>query len=144
MIVKEAVKEAKEKDSVVVIHTDDVDVFCLCIHHCKDVPGEFSFKLLKRMKTITVKSGVSEMSMKKWMIVYLITYCFSTHGLVVTQHLVPVGWETKAYKFFPSVVLIITVLLMKSIAYRLLLTDKSNKFLIWINISFQFYQIKKL
>ena len=70
LIVKEAVKEAKEKDSIVVVHADDVDVFCLCMHHCKDVPGEVSFKLLKRLKTITVKFGVSEMSMKKWMIVY--------------------------------------------------------------------------
>ena len=66
------------------------------------------------------------------------------HGLVATQHLVPMGWVMKAYEFFPSLVLIITVLLMKSIAYRLLLTDKSHKFLIWINISFQFCQIKKL
>ena len=48
MIVKEAVKEAKEKDSVVVIHADDVDVFCLCMHHCKDVPGEIFFQTFKK------------------------------------------------------------------------------------------------
>ena len=48
LIATEPVKEAKEKDSMVVVHADDADVFCLCMHHCKDVLGEVSFQTFKK------------------------------------------------------------------------------------------------
>ena len=48
LIVKDAVKETKEKCSTVAVHADDIDAFCLCMHHCKDVPGEVFFQTFKK------------------------------------------------------------------------------------------------
>ena len=57
-IVKEAVKGAKEKDSIAVVHADDADVFVYVCSTAKMFRLKFSFKPLKRLKTITVKFGV--------------------------------------------------------------------------------------
>ena len=70
LIVTEPVKEAKKKIpwSSFMLMMQMFFVY-VCIT-AKMFWKKFPFKLLKRLKTITVKSGVSEMLMKKWVIEY--------------------------------------------------------------------------
>ena len=114
------------------------------MHHCKDVLGEVSFQTFKRTEDNNrqiwsirdVDEKVDDWVLDNILFLHIWTGCDTTSGTY--------GMSNESLYFFPSFVLIITVLLMKSIPYRLRLTGKSHTFLIWINISFQFYQINKL
>ena len=47
LIAKAVVQEARNRSDVVV-HVDDVDIFCLLMHHSKDVFGEVFFQTFKK------------------------------------------------------------------------------------------------
>ena len=75
LIVKSAIQQAEDGSSVAV-HADDVDIFCMLMHHCREVQGEVNFKTIKKNNGNCQTWKMSEIN-KDLASLFWKIYCFS-------------------------------------------------------------------